>query len=301
MNPLRIGTRSSALAQWQAESVRKQLAEKGVAAELVLVRTTGDRDPHAPLRTMAGKGVFIKELEDALLEERIDLAVHSMKDVPTELPEGLLISAVTKREDVRDALVSREGLSLDRLPHGARVGTGSLRRQAQLRHYRVDLQMADIRGNVDTRLAKLDRGDYDAIVLAQAGLERLGMAGRVSETLSPTFVFRPRARAPLASNPAGRMPPFSRCSPSLTISPRASRSMPSALCWPDWVVVVSFRLGFGRTSRPLTSSLMRAFSPQTAANRCASGAVDRHIGGRNWRVWPLAHCSIAAPHASWKS
>jgi len=185
VNPLRIGTRSSALAQWQAESVRTQLAEKGVAAELILIRTAGDRDPHAPLRTMGGQGVFIKELEDALLEERIDLAVHSMKDVPTELPEGLLISAVTKREDVRDALVSREGLSLDRLPHGARVGTGSLRRQAQLRHYRVDLHMADIRGNVDTRLAKLDRGDYDAIVLAQAGLERLGMAGRVSETLSP--------------------------------------------------------------------------------------------------------------------
>jgi hydroxymethylbilane synthase len=185
VKPLRIGTRASALAQWQAESVCAQLAEKGVAAELVLVRTAGDRDPYTPLRTMAGKGVFIKELEDALLEDRIDLAVHSMKDVPTELPDGLLISAVTKREDVRDALVSREGLSLDRLPHGARIGTSSLRRQAQLRHHRVDLHMADIRGNVDTRLAKLDRGDYDAIVLAQAGLDRLGMAGRVSETLSP--------------------------------------------------------------------------------------------------------------------
>lgn len=180
---LRVGTRGSALARWQAESVRAKLAEHGVAAELVLVRTTGDRDAQMPLRALGGKGIFIKELEDALLEERIDVAVHSMKDVPTELPAGLLIPAILRRDDVRDALVSREGITFEDLPPGARVGTSSLRRQAQLRHYRADLEMREIRGNVDTRLAKLDRGDYDAIVLAKAGLDRLGLSERISETL----------------------------------------------------------------------------------------------------------------------
>ncbi len=180
---LRIGARASALARWQAEWVRAQLAEQGVAAELVLVRTTGDRDAQTPLRALGSKGIFIKELEDALLEGRVDLAVHSMKDVPTELPAGLLIPAILRRDDVRDALVSRAGMAFEDLAPGARVGTGSLRRQAQLRHYRGDLEMRDIRGNVETRLAKLDRGDYDAIVLAKAGLDRLGFGERISETL----------------------------------------------------------------------------------------------------------------------
>jgi hydroxymethylbilane synthase len=180
---LRIGTRASALARWQAEWVRAQLAEQGVAAELVLVRTTGDRDVQTPLRALGSKGIFIKELEDALLEDRVDLAVHSMKDVPTELPAGLLIPAILRRDDVRDALVSRAGMTFEDLAPGARVGTSSLRRQAQLRHYRGDLEMHDIRGNVETRLAKLDRGDYDAIVLAKAGLDRLGFGERISETL----------------------------------------------------------------------------------------------------------------------
>jgi hydroxymethylbilane synthase len=149
-----------------------------------LIRTSGDREKETPLRSLGGKGIFIKELEDALLEDRVDLAVHSMKDLPTELPEGLLIAAVCEREDVRDALVSRGGLTLDQLPRGARVGTGSLRRQAQLRAGRPDLEMGEIRGNVDTRLAKLDRGEFDAIVLAKAGLHRLGLAGRITELLS---------------------------------------------------------------------------------------------------------------------
>ena len=136
------------------------------------------------MRALGGKGIFIKELEDALIEDRVDLAVHSMKDVPTELPPGLVIAAVGRREDVRDALVSRDSLTLDHLPQGARIGTGSLRRQAQLRSRRPDLQMGEIRGNVDTRLAKLDRGEFDAIVLAKAGLQRLGLAGRITELLS---------------------------------------------------------------------------------------------------------------------
>jgi hydroxymethylbilane synthase len=185
LKPLRIGTRASALARWQAESVQTQLAALGCAAALVLIRTSGDQDRQTPLRLLGGKGVFTKEIEAALLENRVDLAVHSMKDLPTTLPEGLVIGAIGRREDVRDALVSRGGLKLDALPQGARVGTSSLRRQAQLRNRRPDLQMADVRGNVDTRLAKVGRGEYDAVVLAKAGLDRLGLSGAVSEVLAP--------------------------------------------------------------------------------------------------------------------
>jgi hydroxymethylbilane synthase len=185
LKPLRIGTRASALARWQAESVRAQLGAVGCVAELALIRTLGDRDLETPLRLIGGKGVFTKEIESALLENRVDLAVHSMKDLPTALPEGLVIAAICRRDDVRDALVSRAGLAFGDLPQGARVGTSSLRRQAQLRHRRRDLEMADVRGNVDTRLAKVARGEYDAVVLAKAGLERLGMSDRISEILAP--------------------------------------------------------------------------------------------------------------------
>jgi hydroxymethylbilane synthase len=192
LKSVRIGTRGSALARWQAEFVRAALAKRGVAAELVIIRTSGDRDRQSSLRVIGGKGVFTKELEDALLEERIDLAVHSMKDMPTNLPAGLEISAICEREDVRDALISRGGLKLDQLPRGARIGTSSLRRQTQLRHYRADFEMVDMRGNVDTRLAKLAQGDYDAIVLAKAGLDRLGRAEQISEIL-PTGICLPAA------------------------------------------------------------------------------------------------------------
>ena len=133
---------------------------------------------------MGTKGVFIKELEDALFDQRIDLAVHSMKDVPTEMPDGLGIAAICKRHDVRDALLSSAGASLANLPRGARLGTSSLRRQSQLAHVRGDLKMMEIRGNVDTRIEKLKRGDYDAIVLAKAGLDRLGLSENISEVLS---------------------------------------------------------------------------------------------------------------------
>jgi hydroxymethylbilane synthase len=185
LKPLRIGTRASALARWQAESVQAQLATLGCAAALVLIRTSGDQDRQTPLRLIGGKGVFTKEIETALLENRVDLAVHSMKDLPTTLPDGLMLGAVGKREDVRDALIVRGGLTLETLPKGARVGTSSLRRQAQLRNRRPDLQMADVRGNVDTRLAKVDRGEYDAVVLAKAGLDRLGFSGVISDVVAP--------------------------------------------------------------------------------------------------------------------
>jgi hydroxymethylbilane synthase len=193
LKPLRIGTRGSALAMWQARSVAKVLAAStGAEPEIVIIKTSGDKFQQASFSQIGGKGVFIKELEDALLEERIDLAVHSMKDVPTELPPGLAIAAIGKREDVRDALLSANGAALALLPRGARVGTSSLRRQSQLLHVRRDLRLLELRGNVDTRIEKLRRGDYDAIVLAKAGLDRLGLTEKITEVL-PCDVSLPAA------------------------------------------------------------------------------------------------------------
>lgn len=191
MRHLRIGTRGSLLAKWQAEFVRKQLfAGAGVEAEIVIIKTAGDKLQVSPLSQIGGKGIFIKELEEALLEETIDLAVHSVKDVPTDTPSRLMFPAVCRREDVRDCLVGANGATLATLRQGARVGTGSLRRQAQLRHIRPDLDVRDLRGNVDTRLRKVESGEYEAVMLAKAGLDRLGWGGRITETMAPE-VFMP--------------------------------------------------------------------------------------------------------------
>jgi hydroxymethylbilane synthase len=180
---LRIGTRGSILAKWQAESIRKQLFDAtGVEAEIVIIKTSGDKMQQAPLTQIGGKGIFIKELEEALLEETIDLAVHSVKDVPTDIPSRLMFPAVCRRDDVRDCLV---GSTLANLRHGARVGTSSLRRQAQLKHLRPDLDLRDLRGNVDTRMRKVESGEYEAVMVSKAGLDRLGLSQRISEVLSP--------------------------------------------------------------------------------------------------------------------
>jgi hydroxymethylbilane synthase len=180
---LRIGTRGSLLAKWQAEFIRKRLfAATGVEAEIVIIKTAGDKLQQMPLTAIGGKGIFIKELEEALLEESIDLAVHSVKDVPTDTPSRLMFPAVCKRDDVRDCLV---GATLESLRRGARVGTSSLRRQAQLLHVRPDLDIRDLRGNVDTRLRKVESGEYEAIMLSKAGLDRLGLGQRISEVLAP--------------------------------------------------------------------------------------------------------------------
>ena len=188
MRILRIGTRGSMLAKWQAESVRKQLfGATGMEAEIVIIKTSGDKMQQAPLTQIGGKGIFIKELEEALLEETIDLAVHSVKDVPTDTPSRLMFPAVCKRDDVRDCLV---GSTLGNLRQGARVGTSSLRRQAQLKHLRPDLDLRDLRGNVDTRLRKVESGEYEAVMVAKAGLDRLGLSKRISEVLAPE-VFMP--------------------------------------------------------------------------------------------------------------
>jgi hydroxymethylbilane synthase len=188
---LRIGTRGSVLAKWQAEYVRKQLfAGAGVEAEIIIIKTAGDKLQTSPLSQIGGKGIFIKELEEALLEETIDLAVHSVKDIPTDTPSRLMFPAVCRREDVRDCLVAANGATLGGLRQGARVGTGSLRRQAQLRRIRPDLDVRDLRGNVDTRLRKVESGEYDAVMVAKAGLDRLGLSDRITETMSPE-VFLP--------------------------------------------------------------------------------------------------------------
>ena len=184
MKALRIGSRGSKLALWQARSIAAALREiTGSEPEIVIIKTSGDKFQQASFIQIGTKGVFIKELEDAQLDGRIDLAVHSMKDVPTEMPEGLVIAAIGKREDVRDALLSTGGATLATLPQGARVGTSSLRRQSQLLHARPDLRVFELRGNVDTRIEKLKRGEYDAIVLAKAGLDRLGLSDNISEVL----------------------------------------------------------------------------------------------------------------------
>ncbi|MBM4124693.1 MAG: hydroxymethylbilane synthase [Nitrospira sp.] len=181
-----IGTRGSTLALWQAEWIQARLtaAAPDLSVTLRTIKTSGDKIVDVPLAAIGGKGLFVKEIEEALLRQEVDLAVHSMKDVPTALPEGLEIICVPEREDPRDALISREGKRLSDLPQGARVGTSSLRRQAQLLHYRPDLSIRMLRGNLDTRLRKLRDGEYDAIVLAAAGLRRLGWGDEIAEYLS---------------------------------------------------------------------------------------------------------------------
>ncbi|HEX3429923.1 MAG TPA: hydroxymethylbilane synthase [Rhizomicrobium sp.] len=183
---LRLGSRGSKLACAQAELVRQALVAKAnIQTELVTVKTTGDLLKDKPLADIGGKGLFAKELEEALLSARIDLAVHSMKDLPVELPAGLKIVATPAREDPADALLSHRGKTLDDLPANARIGTGSVRRAAQIARRRPDLEIVPLRGNVDTRIAKLDRGELDAIVLALAGLRRLNLEARATAVLDP--------------------------------------------------------------------------------------------------------------------
>ena len=184
---IRIATRQSPLAMWQAEFVQAALrkAHPGLEVVLLPMTTRGDQILDSPLAKVGGKGLFIKELEVAMLEGRAEIAVHSMKDVPMEFPDGLGLAVICEREDYRDAFVSNDHASFQDLPQGAIVGSSSLRRQCQLRALRPDIQIRDLRGNVNTRLNKLDAGDYDAIILAAAGLKRLGMEGRIRQLLAP--------------------------------------------------------------------------------------------------------------------
>jgi len=189
---LRLGTRGSKLARWQAEWVAGELRRLGHAVELVEIATRGDMERVVAIEEIGTRGVFTKEIQRALLAGDVDVAVHSLKDLPTEPVEGLVLAAVPARESPSDVLVvgARNNKSFSELRHGARVGTGSLRRQAQLRHVRPDIQVGDVRGNVDTRLQKLDDGHFDALVLAEAGLRRLGLEGLISQVL-PTEIMLP--------------------------------------------------------------------------------------------------------------
>ncbi|AHE95695.1 porphobilinogen deaminase [Thermocrinis ruber] len=183
MTLLRLGTRKSKLALWQANFVKEKLEALGCKVEIVPITTTGDKILDAPLAKIGGKGLFVKEIENALLAGEIDLAVHSLKDVPITIPEGLTLSAITEREEPYDVLISRNGKKLEELPSGAVVGTSSLRRQVQIKRRRRDLKVEILRGNVDTRLRKLKEGLYDAIVLAYAGVKRMGLSGEISQVL----------------------------------------------------------------------------------------------------------------------
>ncbi|GAA5013465.1 hydroxymethylbilane synthase [Acinetobacter puyangensis] len=187
MSVLKIATRQSPLALWQAEYIQQRLQQHypTLKVELVKFVTQGDKILDTPLAKIGGKGLFVKELEAALLDGRADIAVHSMKDVPMQLPEGLSLPVICEREDPFDAFVSNSYVSFDQLPHGAVVGTSSLRRRSQLLAKRPDLDIRDLRGNVGTRLSKLDAGQYDAIILASAGLKRLGLGDRIAHRIAP--------------------------------------------------------------------------------------------------------------------
>ena len=187
MSKIRIATRGSKLALWQAEHVKAEIqrVQPGTDVELIVIKTKGDKILDVPLAKVGGKGLFVKEIEEALLDGRADLAVHSMKDVPSVLEKGLSMAATSKRADARDALCVRGGGTLEGLPKGAKVGTSSLRRSCQLKKLRPDLVIENLRGNVPTRLQRLEEGKYDAVVLAAAGLDRLGFSDKISERLSP--------------------------------------------------------------------------------------------------------------------
>jgi hydroxymethylbilane synthase len=184
-NEMRIGTRGSKLALWQANWVKGSLESQypDLKVSLVEIKTTGDKILDVPLAKVGGKGLFVKEIEEALIDQRIDIAVHSMKDVPTDLPESLYLPVIREREDPRDALLSH-GKTFSELPKGGKVGTSSLRRQAQLLHHRPDLFMVDLRGNLDTRIRKLDTEGLDAVILAAAGIRRMGWTDKITELLS---------------------------------------------------------------------------------------------------------------------
>jgi len=187
LSELKIGTRGSQLALFQANWVKEKLVEThpNLKVTLIKIKTTGDQIQDAPLAKIGGKGLFVKEIEEALIQKKIDLAVHSIKDVPTELPKGLHLSVITKREDPRDVFISKDGRTLKDLPQGAKIGTSSLRRQAQLLHFRNDFELVSLRGNLDTRLKKLKTMNIDGIVLALAGVKRLGLEERITEIIPP--------------------------------------------------------------------------------------------------------------------
>jgi hydroxymethylbilane synthase len=218
---VRIGTRGSALALWQAEWVRSQLiaAHPGLTVELVTIKTQGDKILDVPLAKVGGKGLFVKEIEEALLEGRVDVAVHSMKDMPAELLAGLQVAAMPLREDPRDVLVMRDGSGFADLPPGARVGTSSLRRAAQLLHLRADLKIETLRGNLDTRLRKLETQGFHAVVLAAAGIKRMGLSHLITQYLEPELMVPAVGQGALGIETRTEDPPTNELVAGLTDPP----------------------------------------------------------------------------------
>jgi hydroxymethylbilane synthase len=227
---LRIGSRGSQLALWQAHYTKDRLEARGFECEIEIIHTKGDKILDVPLNQVGGKGLFTREIEEALLDRRIDLAVHSMKDLPTELPKGLTVAAVPQRADPLDAIV---GGKLRELKFGAKVGTSSLRRIAQLKRIRPDLDLQSIRGNVDTRIKKVEQGEYDAIILAAAGLRRLGWGDIISETFRADIVCPAVAQGALAIETLEEGPGLEACAllddPWIRLAVSAERSMLAGL------------------------------------------------------------------------
>ncbi len=190
LRTIKIGSRGSPLALWQANWIKDQLQSQHpeIPVEIIVIKTSGDKIQDVPLAKIGGKGLFVKEIEEALLDKSIDFAVHSMKDMPIKFPFSLCIASVTKRENPFDALISKDNIKLEDLPKGAKIGTGSLRRVSQLLHYRPDLTLIPLRGNVETRIQKLETEGLDGIILAAAGLNRLGWGDRISEIISPEIL-----------------------------------------------------------------------------------------------------------------
>jgi hydroxymethylbilane synthase len=290
--PLVIATRESRLALWQAGHVRDLLASRlGLEVGLLPMTTRGDQILDRSLAKVGGKGLFVKELETALADGRAQIAVHSLKDVPMDLPAGFVLAAVLEREDPRDAFVSNGYASLEALPHGATVGTSSLRRVVQLRALRPDLRIEPLRGNLDTRLRKLDEGGYDAIVLAAAGLKRLGAAGRIRASFEPAQMLPCAGQGALAievcsdaTRLCARLATIADAPTTLaTAAERAvsralggSCSMPLAAWahWQDRVLVLDAALGHAEA---LDAPLLRASARAEAADEAAASALGRQV------------------------
>jgi len=279
-----IASRGSQLALWQAHWVERQLTAAGHECRIEIIKTTGDKITDVPLAKVGSKGLFTKEIEEALLDGRADLAVHSLKDLPTELPPGLVLAAVPEREDPRDAVI---GKRLSELAHGARVGTSSLRRSAQLRKLRPDLTIESVRGNLDTRLRKLDEGQYDAILLAAAGLQRLGWGDRIAEILPAAIMCSAVGQGALAIETRADGPGFDACAaldhPASHAAVTAERGVLASLGGGCQVPIGAYATVEGDTVKllgvvasPDGSEIIRAESSGPVAE---AEALGRRLGG----------------------
>ena len=279
MTALRIGTRGSKLALWQAEWVKAELARHGTAAEIVVIKTRGDAEVDRPFQQMEGKGFFTKEIEDALLAERIDVAVHSLKDLPTKLPDGLMLGPVPERADTRDALIARAGATLALLPARAKLGTSSLRRMAQVRHLRSDLELVPLRGNVPTRVDKvLAKGELDAALLACAGLARLGLEGKIAARLDPLEVMPAPGQGALGlelragdSRTAAALAPLAHAASTAGVT--AERALLATLGGGCQAPVAAYTAGrlYGRVTAPDGSIQLTASAEIDPADPAAAG------------------------------